>query len=202
VFVTIRKIFVVFDAKVLLTVAMRHKPSRLIGVAVVLLLLASCVSALPWVLRHRSQAARREWKNEAIPAIASWAEDSSWRAKEMMILTNRTTDKRVLAEGWLTDKMILTGSGEWLVYMSHCSKAKPHIVNDIFLAKGSDGKWYYSTFHFCVGMVGLLGEQETQPPGLKMFVHEYNLREFDGRSDEGLEETKPWPASWDEKKPN
>lgn len=115
----------------------------------------------------------------------------------MMILTNGKTDGRVLEEGWLTDKIILTGSGEWLVYMSHCSKAKPHNVKDIFLAKGSDGKWYYSTFHFCVGMVGLRGEQETRPPDLKMFVHEYNLHEFDGKSDECLKETKTWPASWE-----
>ena len=181
---------------------MRHKPSRLISVMVGLVLFLFCGTALlPWFLKFRSQAARRHWKNEAIPAIASWAGDPPWRAQEMMILTNRTTDGRVLAEGWLTDKMILTGSGEWLVYMSHCSKAKPHNVKDIFLARGSDGKWYYSTFHFCVGMVGLRGEQETQPPDLKMFVHEYHLREFDGQSDECLKKTKTWPASWDEKKP-
>ena len=118
----------------------------------------------------------------------------------MTILTNGTTDGRVLEEGWLSDKIILTGSGEWLVYRSHCSKARPHNVKDIFLAKGSDGKWYYSTFHFCVGMVVLRGEP--QPPDLKMFVHEYNLREFDGQSDECLKETKSWPASWGERKTN
>ena len=101
--------------------------------------------------------------------------------------------------GWLTDKLILMKSGEWLVYKSHCSKEEPHIVRDIFLAKGSDGKWYYSTFHFCVGMC-VLRMEETQPPNLSAFVHEYNLREFDGHSDESLRLTKSWPASWDEKK--
>jgi hypothetical protein len=157
---------------------------------------------MPWVVGHRLQAARRHWKNDAIPAIANWSEDGSWRTQEIEILTKRTNDQRVIAEGWLTDKMILMQSGEWLVYKSHCSKAEPHLVKDIFLARGSDGKWYYSTFHFCVGMVALLGEQETQPPTLAMFVHEYNLRQFDGRSDECLKETKTWPASWYENKTN
>lgn len=131
-----------------------------------------------------------------------WADDGNWRAQEIEVLTKRTNDSRVIAEGWLTDKLILMQSGEWLVYRSHCSKAKPHWVKDIFVARGSDGKWYYSTFHFCVGMCALLMDQETQPPNLAMFVHEYNLREFDGRSDECLKETKTWPASWDEHKTN
>lgn len=168
-------------------------------IAVGLLLVVSCLAATPWLLGQRARAARRHWKDEAIPLVASWAEDKNWRAQEIGILTNRTADKRVLAEGWLTDKTILMESGEWLVYKSHCSKERPHLVKDIFLAKGSDGKWYYSTFHFCVGMVALLGEQETQPPNLAMFVHEYNLRQFDGRSDECLKETGTWPASWGEK---
>ncbi len=173
--------------------------TRLGRVALGLLLVLCCFAAAPWLLAQRGHMARRHWKKEAIPLIANWADDQGWRAQEIGVLTNRRSDQRVLAEGWLTDRMILMASGEWLVYRSHCSKEAPHLVKDIFLAKGSDGKWYYSTFHFCVGMVALLGEQETQPPNLAMFVHEYNLRQFDGRSDECLKETKSWPASWGEK---
>ncbi len=107
---------------------------------------------------------RRHWKEAAIPLVALWADDQNWRGQEIAILTNRTTDKRVLAGGWLTDRMILMASGEWLVYRSHCSKEAPHLVKDIFLAKGSDGKWCYSTFHFCIGMVALLGNKRLSPP--------------------------------------
>jgi hypothetical protein len=170
--------------------------------AVGLLLVVACAAAVPWVAGNRLRAARRHWKNDAIPTISAWAEDGSWRTQEVQMLTKRTNDQQVIAEGWLTDKMILMQNGEWLVYKSHCSKAKPHLVNDIFLARGSDGKWYYSTFHFCVGMCALLMLQETQPPNLAGFVHEYNLQEFDGRSDECLKETKAVPASWYEKKTN
>jgi hypothetical protein len=180
----------------------RPKKSRLFKIAAVLLLAALCAMALPWIVGHRLQAARRHWKNDAIPAIANGADDRSWRTQEIEMLTRHTNDQRVIEEGWLTDKIILMQSGEWLVYKSHCSKVKPRLVKDIFLAKGSDGKWYYSTFHFCVGMCALRLEQETQPPNLAMFVHEYNLRQFDGQSDECLKETKTWPASWDENKTN
>ena len=172
---------------------------RAVRAAVGLLLVVSCVAVASWFSGHRPEAARRRWRDDAIPAIASWAENKNWRAQEIEILTNRTTEHRVIEEGWLTDKMILMRSGEWLIYKSHCPKEKPRLVKDIFLAKGSDGKWYYSTFHFCVGMVWLRGEQETQPPDLAMFVHEYNLRQFDGRSDECLKETGTFPASWREK---
>ena len=181
---------------------MQLRRSLTVRVCVGLLLVVLCIAALPWALRQISQTERRHWKNDAIPAIASWAEDSTWRKKELEVLTNGTTGQRVIAEGWLTDKVILMKSGEWLVYKSHCPKQKPHLVKDIFLAKGSDGKWYYSTFHFCVGMCALRMEQETQPPSLAMFTQEYNLREFDGQSDECLKETKTWPASWDENKNN
>ena len=174
----------------------RSKASHLVKVAVSLVLLVACVVSTSWYLSHRPQKARKHWKDDAIPAIARRAEDQNWRAQEIEVLTKRTTDQRVMAEGWLTDKMILMKSGEWLVYKSHCSKEQPHLVRDIFLAKGSDGKWYYSTFHFCVGMCTLLMEQETQPANLAEFVHEYNLREFDGRSDECLKQTKSMPASW------
>jgi hypothetical protein len=142
------------------------KTTSSVRIAVGLLLLISCLAATPWFFGLRAPAARRHWKEEALPLVARWAEDRNWRAQEIGILTNRKSDKHVLAEGWLTDKMILMESGEWLVYKSHCSKEKPHLVKDIFLARGSDGKWYYSTFHFCVGMVALMGEQETQPPSL------------------------------------
>jgi hypothetical protein len=177
----------------------RLKTRRLARIALALLLVASCLAAAPWCIGQWTRAARRHWKTDALPLIASWADDQTWRAQEIGILTNRAADKRVLEEGWLTDRMILMENGEWLVYKSHCSKEKPRLVKDIFLAKGSDGKWYYSTFHFCVRMVSLRMEQETQPPDLAMFVREYNLRQFDGRSDECLKETGTWPASWSQK---
>src|SRR6266851_9202248 len=118
------------------------KTKRAIKVGVGLLAAISCVAVASWFLLHWPQTARRHWKDDAIPSVASLAENKNWRAQEIAILTNRMTDRRVLAEAWLTDKLILMQSGEWLVYKSHCSKERPHLVKDIFLAKGSDDNWY------------------------------------------------------------
>src|SRR5262249_53013344 len=128
--------------------ALNRKKRRILIIAVALAAIGSLVATLPWMTRQYLQAQRRHWKNDAIPAIANLAENKSWREKEIELLTKLAENEHVIEKGWLTDNLILMESGEWLVYRSHCSKAKPHTVNDIFLAKGSDGKWYYSTFHF------------------------------------------------------
>jgi len=167
----------------------------LIAAGIVAGALAVGIAALILGFLKYSQYARRAWKEKTLPEIASRADDDAWVAAQIELLGNPDVgyEQGVLAQGWLTDGMILTASGEWLVYKSHCHKAPPHIVRDIFLAKGSDGKWYYTTCHFCVGMVALLMMQEEQPPDLAFFVKRYHLREFDGRSDECLKETKSFP---------
>jgi hypothetical protein len=165
---------------------------------VVAALLVCAVLALPllgWFHRWQTQRARKDWKEKAIPEISRLADDREWVDQEASKLAAAGTGhmEGVIAEGWLTDRMIRMRTGEWLVYKSHCSKAPPHNVRDIFLAKGSDGKWYYTTCHFCVGMVALLMMQEVQPSDLASFVRLYNFAEFDGKSDECLKETKAFP---------
>ena len=150
---------------------------------------------IPRVFLTTEQDGRRAWKNETLPKIKEMAEDKAWVTREIKKL-KEDRGPQIIETGWLTDHLILMTNGEWVVYESHCSKAKPHSVKDIFLAKGSNGKWYYSTFHFCVGMVSLRMGQETAPSDLSTFAAEYNLREFDGSSDECLKPTGTWPASW------
>src|SRR5215472_9072732 len=108
----------------------RLKLTRFVSVTLVFLVVLCCLATVPWLLGQRGQRGRRLWKEAAIPLIAKWADDQNGRAQEIGALTNRISDTRVLEEGWLTDKMILMGSGEWLVYKSHCSKEAPHLVND------------------------------------------------------------------------
>jgi len=89
---------------------------------------------------------------------------------------------------WLSERIIVTRKGEWLAYANSCQKQDGRIP-DIFLARGSDGHWYYSTYHFCVGMVVL--RMEDQPEDLAAFTKTYFLRTFDGQSDDCLQKT--WP---------
>ena len=88
----------------------------------------------------------------------------------------------------LTENLILATNGDWIVWASKCSK-EDRRIHDIFVGRASDGKWYYSTFHFCNGKIVLMMEE--QPANLGAFIQAYSLREFDGQSDECLGKT--WP---------
>jgi len=85
--------------------------------------------------------------------------------------------------------MILMRNGDWLTYANVCRKEDGRIY-DLFLARASDGRWYYSTYHFCVGMIVL--KMEEQPEDLAGFAKTHYLRMFDGQSDECLQKT--WPT--------
>lgn len=80
------------------------------------------------------------------------------------------------------------GKGDWIAYTNICQK-QDRRIEDLFIGRGSDGQWYYSTFHFCKGMLVLRGED--RPEDLRSFAKGYFLRTFDGRSDESLRKT--WP---------
>ncbi|WP_338285509.1 hypothetical protein [Luteolibacter sp. LG18] len=89
---------------------------------------------------------------------------------------------------WLDERTIVCANGDWLAYRASCEKQVPEI-KDLFIARASDGRWYYSTFHFCIGAMVL--RDDGQPESLPEFVKRYALREFDGHSDAALMPT--WP---------
>ncbi len=167
----------------------------MVRIAVLLAIFTGVLLVLPWAVRQRQYLARKAWKAQAIPEIAKLSNDSKWVTEEIALLGSgkSTASERIIANQWLTDRMILMASGEWLVYKSHCSEAPPHQVLDIFLAKGSNGKWYYSTCHFCVGMCALVMMQDVPPYDLATFARQYHLKEFDGVSDACLQQTQTFP---------
>lgn len=62
-------------------------------------------------------------------------------------------------------------------------------LHHLFLARGSDGRWFYSSFHFCNAFAMMRGHP---PPGsIDDFTVRYGVHEFDGKSDVCLETT--WP---------
>jgi hypothetical protein len=134
---------------------------------------------------------RRVWKQKTLEEIAVRVANPDWPANEIARLQAGSASDRGVKESWLSDRMILMRDGEWLAYSAVCRKENRRIY-DIFLARGSDGKWYYSTYHFCIDMVSLRGEE--QPEDLNGFAREYYLSTFDGVSDECLRKTWPAPA--------
>jgi predicted nuclease of restriction endonuclease-like (RecB) superfamily len=132
---------------------------------------------------------RRAWKDQAIVEIERTAADNKGLAAEVEKLKAACAADPE-GEAWASPQLLLMKNGDYLVYANICAKEDVRIP-DIFIGRGSDGKWYYSTFHFCVGaMVLMMGER---PASLQQFVDWYYLEEFDGRSDKCLERT--WPRS-------
>ncbi len=132
--------------------------------------------------------ARKEWKGKAISEITQRASNAASFAKEIDLLKTKPSVESEW-DRWISEDLILMTNGEWMVYRNICAKEKGRIP-DLFIGRASDGKWYYSTYHFCIGMIVLKTMME-QPESLAKFRDDCYLREFDGHSDECLKKT--WP---------
>lgn len=90
---------------------------------------------------------------------------------------------------WAGGHVVLMTNGEYIAY-AFWHGFNNGSVDNLFVAHGTDRKWYYSTYHFCNSMAGILGDD---PPGsIREFASRYALREFDGKSDVCLKHT--WPT--------
>lgn len=159
---------------------------------VIAIVLGVALAAVAWVVTQGGDRlhakARKHWKDNAVAEIARQVGDQKWLAAETNVLAAKAAKDPTESDAWLAEHLILMKSGEWIAYASECSKNN-RWIHDIFLGRASDGKWYYSTYHFCIGMLEL--KMEEQPETLSSFAKDYFLRDFDGRSDVCLELT--WP---------
>ena len=119
----------------------------LCGVAV--LLIAAGIAVLTRGGQLQSNE-RRSWKQKSIGLIAERVADLAWPTNELSRLKapSAGAPSGGTDASWLSDRIILTRKGEWLAYANICRK-EDRRIQDLFLARGSDGRWYYSTFHFC-----------------------------------------------------
>lgn len=160
------------------------KRKLLLAIAILLAILAVACDAR----KASTDGARKAWKDEAIIRIQKSVEDSMRLEAELARLKAVVSTNGPASDNWFSTQLILMRNGEWISYAAVCQKENPK-VEDLFLGRGSDGKWYYSTFHFCVGMLNL--DLDEQAESLNQFAKKYFLREFDGHSDECLRKTRP-----------
>ena len=99
--------------------------------------------------------ARKQWKASAISEIDRKVHDTHWIETELLELKKRAATN---TEGWFSENMVVATNGDWIVCESKCSKEDQRI-HDIFIGRASDGKWYYSTYHFCIGKLVLRMEE-------------------------------------------
>jgi len=162
---------------------MRRKWIIVLAVIVVLALVAGILAVKSGDRLHAP--ARKQWKEQALSDITGRIADANWLALEMKkVKASAASDTQL----WFSDGLIVMSNADWIAYAAECSK-KDSRIHDIFIGRGSDGKWYYSTYHFCIGMLEL--RMDDQSESLTNFLAKYFAREFDGRSDDCLEKT--WP---------
>jgi hypothetical protein len=133
--------------------------------------------------------ARKQWKDKTITAITETSRNPTWITNELRRMAAiPSTDGH--SDHYLSPKLILLKNGEWLAYANKCRK-EDRRIHDIFIARGSDGKWYYSTYHFCIDMIVL--RIDPQPESLSQFEQTYFLRTFIEGTDDCL--AKTWPPA-------
>ena len=66
---------------------------------------------------------------------------------------------------------------EYLIYASRHG-FNSGFVDHLFLARGSDGRWLYSTYHFCSSMVGVMNDKP--PSSIAEFAKSYSARSSTG----------------------
>lgn len=141
------------------------------------------VAAVCWwtfILRH--EKARAVWKESALAKLATLSITNEVIRQELESL--RANPKSI----WRRDNVLWMTNGEYLIYAYRHGRNNGW-VDHLFLAHSSDGRWLYSTYHFCNDMVMLLSDD---PPGsILEFEARYAAKEFDGKSDECLKHT--WP---------
>ena len=163
---------------------MKHK--RLLAIVFALTLVAVGVLLMPRYFRHIRLAACQAEFRRAVAQVEtlSAGEVGAIETVKALKCKHAITLPSDGPSDWLSDNLILMANGEWIVYSAECGAADWRKC-DIFVGKASDGKWYYTTYHFC-GMINLL----FQPPNLTSFIRHYALGEFDGNP-----ESHP-PATW------
>jgi hypothetical protein len=135
--------------------------------------------------------ARREWRDDAVARVDRRLADPQWLAGEVDRLKAAALEPPELGR-WAGEHVLVMRNGDWIVCENICRKEDARI-HDLFIGRGSDGRWYYSTFHFCIDRVVLANTR--QPGSLAQFADGYWLAPFDGRSDECLKVTwagGPW----------
>jgi hypothetical protein len=133
-------------------------------------------------------AARRAWKETAIREVRVHAAETERVKREVDAVRQQGAVEGAGRGAWFTNGLVVLHNGDWIVCRSVCRK-EPQRIHDLFIGLGSDGKWYYSTYHFCVGMLVL--RMDEQPASLDEFASRYFARTFDGTSDLCLQTT--WP---------
>jgi hypothetical protein len=156
----------------------------ILGVLAVIVALLACLWCYhTWKMTRN----RARWKDAALVSLAGLSVTNDELRGELEELKGEPS--RNVGLTWAHEHILLMTNGEYMIF-KFWHGYNSGSVDHLFLARCSDGRWLYSTYHFCNSMAGVSGDE---PPGsISAFAKTYFAREFDGKSDECLKRT--WPT--------
>jgi hypothetical protein len=162
---------------------------RIIGILVFVLVFIVATLVGVWLIaRQKAERGRAHWKGPTIERLAGLSITNAEIHRELEEL--KGGPKPNIDLGWVNGQVLLMTNSEYIIF-AFWHGANSGFVDHLFLGHGSDGRWLYSTYHFCNMMAGVRGDD---PPGsIAEFEKRYSVREFDGKSDECLKHT--WPLN-------
>ena len=124
------------------------------------------------MLRYQQQRERADWKAATLLRLAKLSVADDEIVKELdMLKAHRRTQKY---PEWSGEQVLLMKNDEYLIYASRHG-FNNGFVDHLFLAHGSDGRWLYSTYHFCNSMAGVMSDDP--PASISEFVTRYSARQ-------------------------
>src|SRR5262245_42711449 len=127
-----------------------NRPRRVIPLlgrlALIPLALIACLAGAFWVVKLNAAHKRAQWKNPALVRLATMTATNEIVRDELLQL--KAGPKPGVDVGWTHDHVLLMTNGEYIVF-EYLHGDDFRSVDHLFLGHGSDGKWLYSTFHFC-----------------------------------------------------
>ena len=163
----------------------RRLAPMLIGVLGTLFLIVCLACGVWWFARYRSERPRTQWKVEALERLARLSITNDDVRRELEEL--RTSKANDATLGWAHEHVLLMTNGEYVIYEYRHGR-NDYFPPHLFIGHCSDGRWLYSSYHFCNGMNMVRSDD---PPGsIAEFAKRYSARAFDGKSDECLKMTE------------
>lgn len=139
---------------------------------------------LVWGVKWNFERQRTDWKDQTLPRLAALSINDREISDEMQRLKDGASD--IKNKKWAGESVLLMKNGEYLIY-GFRHGFNNGAVDHLFLARGSDGKWLYSTYHFCNHMNMVAAD--TPPESIADFAKRYYAVEFDGQSNVCLRTT-------------
>jgi len=135
-----------------------------------------------------------QWMERSVQELRALSTETNWIAGKIESLCAFPNQQDDLGRHFISPDLILMANGEWIVYRAATHKQGTQFP-ELFVGYASDGRWYYSTYHFCRQMM-VLG-CDGKPSSLSEFRTKYCLVPY---SEEPYHELKAtWPQNSPEK---